>query len=128
MQLDPGSQHSALFQVDPHPDGGLWVGIDFDWLQVCSCWVKRCLWSEWADVGELACSASLEHLLCGSQWKVLAQKGTEDALILLLYTDTHYFQGQRCWSSSRVESSLLLWLQEEADECPQTVFCHALLS
>lgn len=26
MQLDPGSQYSALFQVVPYPNGGLWLG------------------------------------------------------------------------------------------------------
>lgn len=95
MQLDPGSQHSALFQVDPHPNGGLWLALaGFGWLHVRSCWVKSCLWSEWSGVGELSCSASLEHLPCGSQRKVLAQKGTADALIFLLYTDTIIFKGR----------------------------------
>lgn len=75
---------------------------------------------------ELCCSASLEHFPCGSQRKVFAQKGSADALILL-YTDTVYFQGQRYWYSSRAESSLLLWLQEEA-VCPQTGFYRTLLS
>lgn len=50
MQLDPGSQHSALFQVDPHPDGGLWVGIDLDWLQVCSCSSKELSGLVWGAV------------------------------------------------------------------------------
>lgn len=80
--------------------------------------------------GELCCSASLEQFFCGFQGKVFAQKGSTDTLMFLLYTDTCslYIQGQRCQYSSRAESSLLLWVQKDADICPETGRHCTLLS
>lgn len=62
--------------------------------------------------------------------KLFAQKGSMNAFMFLLYADTCslYIQGQRCQYSSRAESNLLLWLQKEADVCPETGLHCALLS
>lgn len=72
--------------------------------------------------GEQCCSVSLQQFPLGFQRQVFAQKRSTDALMFLLYADTRslYIQEQRCWYSSRAESNLLLWVQEEADVCPET--------